>query len=396
MATEFDASKPPAGLSREQVATLLAEQKRLASTTPLPVKKEQQIAALQATQKAAVSAEKSRTSRGASTSFSGLGTDTVLAQDIYDVKESTTLNSVFESAKGGAKDSVKYLNANKAGARNLLNTALELKSGSITPVSALGRLGVGLNSGTFLKIKNGAGGLLDKVTNGLGISPDITNRIKVGIGGAFTYILNNDVTQPQSSFDLMKSLLGEPELLQFFDIEAETTLLTGMFDSAVEFGMYDLIDFTKRSGQYDERSFNYAVLGASSTAITGGDIDAIEMMLNHVSAEDVLGQNPDVIKDLLRNYTLRPSITPDLYPGKLTQLKSVFERIDQNWYQSRLNNEWVVNYDTMSTVSEDATKLLSLDPVLRDIVLVAPFYPEKSPIIMGASMYPGSAIGIIR
>jgi hypothetical protein len=396
MATEFDASKPPAGLSRDQVATLLAEQKRLASTTPLPVKREQQIAALQATQKAAVSSEKSRSSRGANTSFSGLGTDTVLAQDIYDVKESTALNSVFESAKGGAKDSVKYLTANKASSRDLLNTALELKSGRIDSVSALGRLGVGLNSGTFLKIKNGAGGLLDKVGSGLGVSPDITNQIKIGVGGAFSYILNNDVTQPQDTFDLMKSLLGEPELLQFFDIEAETTLLTGMFDNAVEYGMYDLIDYTKQSGRYDDRSFNYAVLGTSYTAINSGDIDAIEMMLTHVSAEDVLGQNPAVIKDLLRSYTLRPNVTPDQYPGKLTQLKNVFEKLNPNWYQSRLNGEWVSNYDIMSTIGDDATKLLSMDPVLRDIVLVAPFYTEKSPIIMGVSMYPGSAIGAVR
>lgn len=396
MAKIFDASNPDSALSRDQVALLQKEQQRLAASTPLPVKRDQQKKAAQAVSAAATKPAASRSSRGAETMFSGKGTDDILAGDVYDIKESTNLNSVFESAKGTAKDSVNYLKTNPSSVREVLKTALDMKSGYITPTDALGRLGVGLNSGTLLKLKDGAGGLLDKVGGSLGISPDITNHIKLGLGGAVQYITTNDITGAADSFDIMRSVLGNSELLQFFDIEAETTLLSGIFDNAVEYGMYDVIDYTKTMNRYDERSFQFAVMSASSTAVYSGDIDSIEMMLKHITAEQLLGENPNVIQDILRNYTLRPDVTPDLYPTKLAQLVALLNRININWYKAPLNGEYVINYDAVSLISDDATKLFMLDAVLRDIVLVAPFYIAQSPIVMGAAMYPGSAIGVVK
>jgi hypothetical protein len=394
---EFDANNPPIGLSHEQVAVLQAEQKRLAASTPLPVKRDQQIAALQATQAAATSkaSAASRTARSASTMFSGKGTDAVLSGDVYDIKESTTLNSVFESAKGGAKDAVDYLKSNKSDARGILNSALELKAGNITKMDALSRLGIGMNSATFLKIKSGAGGILDKVTTGLGISPDITDQIKIGVDGAFSYITNNDITRPQSSFDLMKSLLNEPELLQFFDIESETTLLTGMFTDAVDFGMMDVVEFTKKSGRYDQRSFEYAVMSVSTTAVYTGDLDVIEELLKHISVEQFLGQNPDAVNSILTSYKFNPLDTPNLYPAKLARLVALLVRLDPNWYKTKLNGEYVNNYGVINGISGDAIILFKTDDILRELVLVAPFYPSNTAINLGSTMYPGSAVGSV-
>jgi hypothetical protein len=393
MATEFDANNPAAGLSKAQIATLLAEQKRLATSTPVPVKRSQQIAALQATQKAAEGSAAARTSRSSVTQFSGKGTDAILASDVYDIKESTTLNSVFESAKGAAKDAVDYMNVSPSDVRNLLNTALDLKSGYITPASALSRLGAGLNPATLLKIKDGAGGLLDKIASGLGINPDIINEVKVGVSGAFSYITGAAVEHLQSSFDVMKGLLGNSELLEFFDIQSETSLLSGMFETAVDYGLMDVLEAVKVSNLYDIRSFEYAVSAASSLAVNNGDVSSIGKMLNHISVDRFLGENPNAVKDLLQNYKLKENITPDQYPGKLNEKLELFAKLDSNWSKVKVNNEYVPNYGILSGVSDDAIKLIKLNPELREMALVAPFYKARSAIDIGREMYPNSAIG---
>lgn len=397
MATEFDINNPPPDLSREQIRVLHAEQLRLANSTPVPTKRPPEAfpVVLAPSGSGTKASAASRTARGASTMFSGKGTDEILSGDVYDIKESTALNSVFESAKGGAKSAVDFLKGQGGSTRDILRTALDLKAGFITPMDALSRIGVGLNPATFMKIKDGASGILDTVANGLGINPDIINELKVGVSGAFSYITNNNLLQPQGAFDVMKGLLNEPELLQFFDIQAETSLLTGMFKDAVDYGMTDVIGFVSESSKYDLRSFEYAVMSVSGSAIENGNISTIDKLLDYITPEQFLGQNPNAINLIAGNYTLGDLITPDLYPAKLTELTGVMDKLDTNWMTKKVNDVVVNNYGAIASMSEDAIKLMKTNPVTRELALVAPFYPPASAVELGKLMYPTSAIGSI-
>lgn len=337
------------------------------------------------------------TSRTADTIFSGKGTDEVLAADVYQVKDKSTLNKIYDSIKGKAAEAAEYAKSNPYEVSNVLRTASDLKSGVITKEQALDRIGYGLNSGTLLKLASKAGPTLEKIATKIGVHPELIGQFKYSFGESVRYIESGDGYDSygsQSHFEIARELLGNPELMRAVDLESEAATLSGLFDDAVRYGFYDLFEYVKQQNQYDRVSFSVAVMSASSMAVFGGDIAAVEEILKHISVEEFLGENPDAIKSILSTYRLSYKTTPDQYPAKLAQLTGVLTRLNAHWYETTLHGTWVIDYDVMSTISADAKTLFLTDDVLRPLVLVAPFYRAQSPITLGAQMYPNSAIGV--
>jgi hypothetical protein len=331
-------------------------------------------------------------SRPADTVFSGKGTDTVLAQDVYAIKESTNRNSVFESLKSAASDSASYIKNNPTSVNDLLRTAQDVKSGYVTKVDALSRISNSINPSALHKIKTVGGGLVDKIAGAVGIDPGLTGQIKTAVGDSIRYMGTSSPIESFNAFDIGRELLGDPDLMMFFDLEAEASLLMGLFDTASQYGMYDFFDFAKESNRYDEFAFTAAVMTSSTSVIMSGDIEGIKTVLKHISVEQFLGENPDAVKDILRNYRLPSSVTPDLYSGKLTELVEVLVMLNSRWYETTRRGEYVIDYDIMSTIGDDAKELFLMDDTLRNIVLTAPFYPANTAVNLATELYPLSAI----
>lgn len=331
------------------------------------------------------------TNRTADTVFSGKGTDLVLAADVYNVKSSENKNFIFDSINRGAAEAADFINQNPESIRNLINVATDLRKGYLTPMDAISRIGYGMNSNTLQKLGKKATGMATTIANSMGLTPELVNKIKVSIGGAVSYIGGDNLPAVREYLDIAGDLINDSDLTQFFDIEAEASVLSGVLGQGYEYGMPDILDTVRNTGRYDDLSLKAAAKSISPIAIASGSIKGVKSLLDFVTVDDVLGESPNAVKDIASNFKLPEGTTPDEYPALGSELGGVLEQFDQNWYKVKVGEREVVNYDVLSQVSEDAKKVFMLNETYRPILMTAPFYQPSSVKELAKTLYPRSA-----
>lgn len=338
---------------------------------------------------------KGKGTRPAATVFSGAGTDEQMAVDVYAVKDSGIVNKVFGSLNEMAYKAADAIKQDPYLVSDLFQTARAVKDGQLTKIDALDRIGLGLNSSAFSRFTQYGTGVLGNLATKVGLSPEITGKMKVAVNGTVNYLTTNNVMD-RGLYDLTGDLLANEEAARFFDVEGEAQLLNGVFTRANQMGAYDILTTYAESGQYDGDALAAALISSSSVFVENGDFDGTDRILDHITPDQYLCENPNATKSLLKNFSLDDTVTPDQYDAKLTQMKSTLNKLDSSWFKVNLNGEMVDNYDVFSEASDDAVKVLSKDPELRHVTLTARSYKTDSAINLNSNMYGNSALKFFK
>lgn len=330
--------------------------------------------------------------RVADTIFSGISTDRLATQDVYKVTDSTAKNTLFDAAKSQVVETAELLRKRPGIVSEAVQLARSAQTGAMSKAEIAQRVaGVlqGLGNNPLSKLTSAAA---NKVYGLLGVPADAQKTIGAAIGSGYQIFKYADVSSVRGIADLLGDISGSSSLAKFFDMEAEAALFSGVLDDAIRMGVTESIDLVKQYASHPE-VWQSAFVASAGQAILSSDLETLNKIIDDTSADKVLGENPNAIADVLSNFRLANTVTPEQYSAKLGLMKTVLGKLNPTWWQYPRNGRLVLNYAIMAGVSDDAKKVLDLEPLYRDMTLTAPFYQKQSVSGVVLDLYPGSSIG---
>lgn len=330
--------------------------------------------------------------RVADTIFSGAPTDNLATQDVYKVTDSGAKNTLFDAAKEQVTETAELLRKRPGIVSEAVQLARSAQTGTMSKADIASRVAnvlSGLGNNPLSKLSAAAS---SKVFNLLGVSPETQKTLMTAGASGFQIFQYADVSSVRGITSLLGDLSGSSSLAKLFDLEAESALFSGVLDDAIRMGVPDSLDLVKQYAS-NEKVWKDAFVQSAGQAILSSDLATLNKIIDDTSAAQVLGENPNAITDLLTNFKLLNTETPDTYPAKLLLLKTVLNKLNPTWWQYNRGGQLVLDYGVMTTASDDAKKLLYLDSLYRDMALTAPFYDKKTVAAVTLELYPESSIG---
>lgn len=327
----------------------------------------------------------------AETVFGGLGTDSVMAADVYKVEDSSGINAVFGAAKEVATDTVDGIRKRPGILAEVVQLA-GMGTGKLTKADMTSRVINILGSGGGTALKKLSDTTLNTIFGAMGVSAETTKDIKVALGAGVGIVGYSNVSDVQSMTSILGMIAGNSELAKAFDLEAEAALFTGILSQATSMGAFQAFDMIKEHAN-DNYTWQSAYQASAGQAILASDLTILNKIISELGVEKVLADNPNAVEQLITNYRLANGTTVDQYPTKWAELNDVLTKLNIHWWEYLRNGTWIANLGVFTKASDDAKKLLYLNEPFRTIALTAPFYQPTTAVNLGKAMYPNAAIG---
>lgn len=174
---------------------------------------------------------------------------------------------------------------------------------------------------------------------------------------------------------IVRATKGE-SILRLFDLQAEAALLNTLLDMAISLGIPGAI-LALLDKIEDDKVKQRVLLNRLRQSAYASDIDSIEETIKLTSMSRVRSKVPDLVSLILKHYRLPPRTKKSEHPAQSARLISLVTQIDPNWFQTRRQNEWVLNLEHYSECSDDATMLLMMDPNHQLNAMMAKTYPRE-------------------
>jgi len=327
----------------------------------------------------------------AETVFGGLGTDTVMAKDVYSVNDSSGINAIFGAAKGVATDVVDGIRKRPGILAEVVQLA-GMGTGKLTKADMTQRVISILGSGGNSALKKLSDTTLNTIFGAMGVSAETTKDIKVALGAATQVVGYSNVTDVQSMTSLLGMIAGNSELAKAFDLEAEAALFTGILSQATSMGAFQAFDMIKEHAN-DDYTWQSAYQASAGQAILASDLTILNKIIDELGSDKVLADNPNAAEQLISSYRFANGVTADQYPAKWTELNTTLNKLDVHWWQYLRSGTWIANLGVFYKASADAKKLLYLNEPFRTIALTAPYYPPTSAVNLARGLYPNNVFG---
>jgi len=236
-------------------------------------------------------------------------------------------------------------------------------------------------------------------TNYVKKASDLINTVKIVTERGDRVFNNTNYGQVNAVMRFVSDLTGN-SIFKSLDLGAEAALLKGVLTEVSQWGIPELIDDIL--DKTDKEVSRTAVRRSASAIASAGDIDSIESMINKLGASTLTSQTPNFASTLISRYRFKPGTTAADYPALLTQLVSVMDKLQPNWFFTNRNylsdetqrevSEDIANLSVLAVASDDAVTLLSSSDEYLKYVVTAPLYPSKKAKTLLKTMYPYIAI----
>lgn len=332
-------------------------------------------------------------SRLSSTIFQGRSTEQMLAVDAYEVIDSAPRNTIYDSAKGIYGTAIQTLKTDKDSVTKLASLVRDYNTGYLDKTAMMTRA-LGIMGSSLPSLLGGlAGGLKDKITAfaGEGISPAITKAYDVVSKATSTYIQSADYDQTYALTQVMGELLDDPDLLDFINVEAESSILGAIANEAIAYGMPGLVSDMIANNKSDRVRYN-AWSYVSESSINYSNFEYLNFSLDQIGSTGVLQQVPDAVVRIPEHYTFPVSVKPNQYEGLLAEMVETIARIDPHWNQELRNGEWVYSLRAYMRASADAKTLFSKQEPHRSLFMAADMVRETPVRDVMTTLYPNAYI----
>lgn len=127
------------------------------------------------------------------------------------------------------------------------------------------------------------------------------------------------------------------------------------------------------------------VLGPATKTI---DLDLLALIINELGIVKILSLNPNIVENILSNYSFPPGTKPSDYPAIKAKLVNILDRLDVNWYLIRRDGVWVRNMRPFIVMSDAVLLLFISDSLHRAACIISNSYRTESIIDIIKRQYP--------
>lgn len=319
----------------------------------------------------------SQTSLFAKPAFTGTGLDAVAVQDVYAIKgddkvinkaaifDKATASLVNQALKGvgDLKKDLSSLVSNKDGSFSLSPEGLkdrlkDVLSGSNAAVDRLGD-----------SITKTATGAVQGATQAL------MDRFSGTIDSAVSNFSTKNISDARGLFNSINELTRNPDMAKLMDLGAETRLLTGVFKEAIDLRVPKAIEVLIDG---DTVAIKQALKNITSNAMESGDMVTAKLLADKLGSNQILALEPRAVEKLLSGFTLPQGTKQNELSDLGVTLKSTLVSINQKWNITSRAGGNIFNLEAMTSMSEDAKRVLETDPTLIDQIYIAGFYSRQS------------------
>lgn len=323
--------------------------------------------------------------------FKTNGLEELAVADIYKLTDAVPVNKVFEAAKDLSSKLYDQIGG-RDGLIKSVTGLISLKNQGATGAELItrGMQMLGTSQQSLLKTVGGA--VLDKAGTFVDLDPSVMSKIKVMAGDSSRYMNVSDPNNLSSVFGILGGLSDNPGYLKMVNVGLEASVWGSAVSQAVQYNTYEVFDHVKKNT--DPETFKWSMIYASSTIMSQGDLDTLIKMMETLTPDQILGNNPDFIKIFLSAFKISETWTPDTYPAKAALLNSTMEKLNPLWCKFQRGNETIASLAVLNTLSKDAKKLLSLLPQLKNPIQMAPSFPSTTTYAVCRSLYPLSVASL--
>jgi hypothetical protein len=333
------------------------------------------------------------TGRLANSIFQGRPSDKLLVKDTYEVTNTETRNSVFETTKGIYSDAIDGLKGNTSSPRELTELVLGAKNGNLTKMEmvekALGTMGSSLPS-----LLGQVGGTLANVlgdTLGESGYGDIAQLGKLLYGAAPTFIKGADVDDADSLIRFVGELTGKGDLMEFVNLGAEAGILSGIAKQLVRYGVGDLVDDVAEMA-HDESVKNAIFRAIIENAINTSDLKSVNKALDKLGADGLLAERPNAIAEILAGYKFPEDFDMRLAAAERVKLISTLARISIYWSTKLRNGVAIPDYKNWVALGTDAKVLMMMAEPERTMAISCGAIRPMNVAGVQAELYPAGYV----
>lgn len=333
--------------------------------------------------KSALGSETLANAKLTDTTFFTSPTDDLLTPDVYGLKDNNILTSVTSKLGADVGNALEAFVGNSAsGLSSSLTSALSLKDGKIS-------LNTDNLSNRVMDAMGGKSGILNKLAdtakssvmgslNSLASSAvsEVKDRVNVVVNGFATSLKTESIQTARGLCDMVNGIANDNKLMQFFDVESEATLLSGVMRNAIDLNVPSVIETLQQKALSSEAA-SYALRSNVAVALQYGDANTISMMVDKLGSEQILADNPDAAKTLLSFYTVPTGQSTASYSTLSSGLGGLLDKLDKNWKTTDRNGEQISNLSVTSVMTDDARRILSTQDGMGVACLISNTYDDE-------------------
>lgn len=325
--------------------------------------------------------------------FKTNGLEDLAVADIYKLTDAVPVNKVFEAAKDLSSKLYDQVGG-RDGLIRSVTSLVSLKNQGATGAELItrGMQMLGTSQQSLLRTVGGA--VLDKAGTFVDLDPSVINKIKVIAGDSSRYMNVKDPNNLSSVFGILGGLSDNPNYLKMVNVGMEASVWGSAVSQAVQYNTYEVFDHVKKNT--DPETFKWSMIYASSTIMSQGDLDTLIKMMETLTVDEILGNNPDFIRVFLSAFKVGEgdAWTPEHYPEKAQLLYATMNKLNPLWCKFQRNSETIINLSPLITLSKDAKRLLGLIPELKKPIQMAPSFPPTSTYAVCRALYPLSVASL--
>ena len=260
----------------------------------------------------------------------------------------------------------------------------------------LGSKGLGFNVNSMRELKDDiANGFMDELNSmtfgladGLFIIDTDGNGIKLHTADDWKLNMGNQLIE----------FIGKDDPDGFgsvVNVAGMNAILNTMLNQSIKNGIWQGYD--RFNDMYVFQSdYHDALINGIDIAISKGDLESINTILNIIQTEGankVNAKYPNLVEQLLTNFTFNRDVDPSQYPELQTKMLSVFTAVAGNdWYKYPTQFGMAINVGLTSFISESSKTLLIDVPDLAPLLCSAGMFVEQSAIETFTGDFPNAVV----
>lgn len=324
-------------------------------------------------------------SRIARAAFNGAPTDQLQTVDVYGEVDTSVRNAYQSQFTAFGQ------------ALNESLGAIDSAIGGIMDRFEQGRMTLEQAEGRIKDTLRGARGEIDKLSHDVKNNVmstiqnnGIVNQLQVGIGEASTLIEKVDRDVVNSTMSVLRDITGS-NAFDVIDREVEKALYQGVIGELLK---WDAPTLVKRvlDEITDPVIRRVVVVGSSLFLMDNPTIANLKALLEASDPNALTSQHPDLLEQVLRQYSLEQTDTPADYPTRLTELVEVLTQLNPDWLTLPRGEGDVWNLGLIRYASEDARLVFLQEEPYRSALLTSDTYVLEKPRDLMKKMYPQIAL----
>lgn len=298
--------------------------------------------------------------------------------DIPGMAQSKELTNAIQGA-GGLESAVAALTQNSNGSLSLDTAGLtsRIKDALGGSTAALGRLGDTATSAATSGLNGPTGALM--------------STFESTIASTSNSFSTTNITDAKGLFDTVNQLTNNSQMAQYFDVGAEASLLTGLFQEAVNLQLPEAITVLADNANSTVAA-NQALKNVTTGALSSGNLSTVNLVIDQLGTNQVLSIAPQAAAMITQSYTLPKGTNSSQLAAAGTTLINTLNRVDPKWMTVERNNDTVSSLNCFEQMSADTRKVLMAEGTYVIPILIAGTYPKQSFLETIGEMYPLSPL----